>query len=145
MKSEKRKGFKKIVLIKYVFEYLMMMNRNTLSFLGAHWCVVTKKEIIRSGGGGTTAYILWLKTEGSDYSGFIFVGPDDYDRTEVNRRFDQLGVVHNKKRDRYKFTKNLAEKDAIDEIVKEAKKYLSYVIAAVAIGVIFYSIILVCV
>ena len=44
MKSEKRKGFKKIVLIKYVFEYLMMMNSEYIIFLGAHWCVVTKKK-----------------------------------------------------------------------------------------------------
>jgi len=32
-------------------------------------------------------------------------------------------------------------KEAINKIVKEAKKYLSYVIAAVATGVVFYSII----
>ena len=51
----------------------------------------SKKEIIRNGGGGTAAYILWLRTEDSDYSGFIFASPENYDRAKVERRFAQLG------------------------------------------------------
>lgn len=132
--SERVYGLKGFALYKYLFEYIKMVNPDNIVYLGNDWCTVTKKEIYKASG---HFFILWLKTENQKYSGFIFADREDYDRAKTGHRFARLSVVHNPKGNVYKFTKNLTVDGAINEIVKEAKKYRSYMIGALIITIIY--------